>query len=191
MLILASASPRRRELLSRMGLPFTTVVTDIDEQHLPGEGAHTYVRRLALDKARAGFSPGSVCIGSDTVVVIDEQILGKPKTDEDGLRMLALLAGRTHQVYTGVAVYNGETHHDCVVTTDVTFAELSDDDVAAYWATGEGRDKAGAYGIQAIGGILVKNIEGSFSAVMGLPVYETEMLLRNIGVDTWQLRSHG
>ena len=187
-LVLASASPRRAELLGRMGLPFDVVVTDVEESVLPGEPPESYVERLALDKAHAGFRPGSVTIGSDTTVVVEGEILGKPADREQGLRMLEKLAGRTHFVHTGVAVFDGVRANSTVVTSRVLFGELTAQEIAAYWATGEGTDKAGAYGIQGIGGILVKKIEGSYSGVMGLPVFETEALLKSVGVDTWQLR---
>ncbi len=187
-LVLASASPRRAELLTQMGLPVTTVVTAMDETRLPGEAPVAYVRRLSEGKAKLGFRPGSVSIGSDTIVLIDNEILGKPAGPIEGKAMLARLAGRSHEVVTGVSVYDGRTHATDHVTSTVWFRALDAAEIAAYWDTGEGRDKAGSYGIQGIGGILVERIEGSFSAVMGLPVHETEALLKSLNVDTWDMR---
>lgn len=188
-LILASRSPRRAELLTQMGFKFTTVVTDMDETHRPGEPPDDYVRRLSEGKASLGFRPGSVAIGSDTIVVLDEQILGKPVDADAGKQMLRQLSGRRHAVLTGVSVFDGARHESCVVATDVWFKSLDEAEISAYWATGEGADKAGSYGIQGIGGILVERIEGSFSAVMGLPVRETEGLLQALDIDTWGIRS--
>ena len=187
-LILASRSPRRAELLTQMGLPFTTVVTDMDETRLPGEAPVAYVRRLSEGKAKLGFRPGSVSIGSDTIVLVDDEILGKPDGPTQGQAMLTRLAGRSHEVVTGVSVYDGRNHATDHVTSTVWFRRMDAAEIAAYWHTGEGRDKAGSYGIQGIGGILVERIEGSFSAVMGLPVHETDVLLKSLNVDTWGIR---
>lgn len=191
-LILASQSPRRAELLTQMGLPFDVLVTDLDERRKPGERPERYVDRLARGKCEAGVAmsvdaPLAV-IGADTIVVLDNEILGKPRSLSDSKTMLSKLSGRTHQVLTGVAVSDGSHLESVVVSSSVTFKDLTDRELAAYLATGEGRDKAGSYGIQGIGGVLVEHIEGSFSAVMGLPVFETEKLLERIQLDTWALR---
>lgn len=191
-LILASQSPRRAELLEQMGLPFDVLVTDLDERREPGERPEAYVGRLAREKCAAGIemsleAPLAV-IGADTVVVLENEVLGKPQSMKDGRNMLSRLSAKTHQVLTGVAVSDGIRVESTVVSSLVTFKALTDRDLDAYLATGEGRDKAGSYGIQGIGGVLVEHIQGSFSAVMGLPVFETERLLQEIQVDTWSLR---
>ena len=191
-LVLASQSPRRAELLTQMGLPFEVVVADIDESRQAGESPHAYVERLAVGKAETGWAlagEDAVVIGADTVVVLEGEILGKPANVEASREMLEALSGRVHTVFTGVHVYTGERGLSAVVQSDVTFRKLSAYDIEQYCLTGEGADKAGSYGIQGIGGILVERIEGSFSAVMGLPVLETERLLRELDIDTWSMRS--
>lgn len=191
-LILASQSPRRAELLKQMGMPFDVLVTDLDERREPGERPEAYVDRLAREKCEAGVKrcpePPLAVIGADTVVVLDNEILGKPQSINEGRAMLSRLSGKTHQVLTGVAVSDGTRLEAAVVSSLVTFKALSEGDLDAYLATGEGRDKAGSYGIQGIGGVFVEHIQGSFSAVMGLPVFETERLLEELQVDTWALR---
>lgn len=196
-LVLASQSPRRAELLTQMGLPFTVLVTDVDETQQAGESPSAYVERLAREKAGAGYSafvgqcdtpPATVAIGADTVVLLDNEILGKPRGLKEGRAMLARLSGRTHEVLTGVAVHSAQQALSDVVRSRVTFRSLTESEILNYWDTGEGRDKAGSYGIQGIGGILVAHMEGSFSAVMGLPVAETEALLQALQIDTWNLR---
>ncbi|NKC00916.1 MAG: septum formation inhibitor Maf [Pseudomonadales bacterium] len=195
-LVLASQSPRRAELLGQIGLPFDVYVTDVDETRLDNEPSEDYVRRLAQEKCLAGWQlskadrPAAV-IGADTIVLLGDEILGKPRGLNEGKAMLAKLAGNTHTVLSGVAVSNGQCLESTVVASAVTFTALSQHDIDAYSATGEGGDKAGSYGIQGIGGIFVERIEGSFSAVMGLPVQETEALLRTLNIDTWSMRSHG
>ena len=192
-LLLASQSPRRSELLSQMGLPFDVLVIDLDESRVPGEAPDLYVERMAREKCMAGVTrsdndPIGV-IGADTIVLLEDEILGKPRGLTDGKAMLAKLSGRTHVVLSGVAVSDGQNLESDVVRSSVTFKSLTDHDIDAYWSTGEGQDKAGSYGIQGIGGILVERIEGSFSAVMGLPVHETEALLQKLNIDTWSMRS--
>ena len=140
--------------------------------------------------ARARY-PGEdlVVIGADTIVLLDGEILGKPRSLKDGAAMLGRLSGRTQEVFSGVAVVHDDVLESTVVVSKVTFKTLSDSDITAYLATGEGADKAGSYGIQGIGGIFVERLEGSFSAVMGLPVHETEALLQSLEIDTWSMRS--
>ena len=194
-LILASASPRRRALLEQIGLQFEVVITDVDESVRPGESPAVYVERLARSKARAGyqpdFQPGTVVLGADTTVTIDDEILGKPCGLTEGVAMLQRLSARTHQVMTGVAVYDGERLESCVVSTAVTFRDISVDEAEAYWHTGEPADKAGGYGIQGIGGIFAERLDGSYSAVVGLPLEQTEELLRTLDIDTWSTRIDG
>ena len=178
-LILASASPRRKELLGHLGVPFEIVVTDIDESVHPGEAPDVYVERLALEKSKAASRPNDLALGADTAVAIDGQILGKPNDVEDAVRMLGLLSGRTHEVFTGVGLSDGSS---VVVRTEVTFTSLASPDIAWYVATGEPMDKAGAYGMQSIGGTFVESISGSYSNVIGLPLAQTAVLLRKAGV---------
>lgn len=187
-LILASASPRRRELLTQIGLRFEVVVTDVDESRLTDESPDAYVERLAISKARAGHRGDGVAIGSDTIVLVGDEILGKPGGPKEGKAMLQRLSGRPHQVKTGVAVYDSKRTESVVVTTQVMFRDISEAEIDAYVQTGEGRDKAGGYGIQGIGSIFASSIEGSYSAVVGLPLAETEALLRMLNVDTWRAR---
>lgn len=190
-LILASASPRRRQLLTQIGLRFDVVVTDIDESRLAGESPDAYVERLAIGKARAGHRGDGVAIGSDTIVLVDDEILGKPRGPKESKDMLQRLSGRSHQVKTSVAVHDGERTESIVVTTRVMFRQISETEIDAYLQTGEGRDKAGGYGIQGIGSIFASSIEGSYSAVVGLPLAETEALLRMLNIDTWSARIDG
>ena len=185
-LILASASPRRRELMKLFGLPFDAVAADIDETVLPGELPAEYVRRMAAGKAHRGLElagPGPVVLGADTAVVLGPRILGKPRDRADALHILQTLSGQTHEVLSAVAVTDGDTFNERLSVTEVTFGALSIEQCEAYWATGEPADKAGAYGIQGIGGLFVKYISGSYTGVVGLPVYETAELLRCMGYE--------
>ncbi|GAC11868.1 Maf family protein [Paraglaciecola chathamensis] len=183
MLILASQSPRRAELLSQIGVPFTALSADIDESILPNETPENYVQRLAQQKAQAGWRASAdtakrrLVLGADTVVVINEQVMGKPKDFDDAKAMLNLLSGQQHQVLTAVTVTSGQRFETILVKTDVTFCALSPSQIEAYWQTGEPKDKAGSYAIQGIGGKFVTHIKGSYSAVVGLPLYETNQLL--------------
>ena len=173
-----------------MGLRFEVLAADVDESLLPGEAPDAYVVRLARAKAEAVAQPGVMTLGSDTTVVLDERVLGKPETEADGTAMLLALSGRNHRVMTGVAVCaEGRTRSVCV-TTEVRFRTIEPWEAAAYWRTGEAADKAGGYGIQGIGGIFAESIDGSYSAVVGLPLAETERLLRESGLDTWRERLH-
>jgi septum formation protein len=190
-LVLASASPRRRKLLQQMGLDFEVRVTDVDEVVMPDESPGQYVERLARAKAQAGYRPGDVVIGADTTVSVANEILGKPCGQTEGIAMLLRLSGRAHEVLTGVAVYDGERLESCVVVSTVHFRRISADEALAYWRTGEPVDKAGGYGIQGIGGIFAERLEGSYSAVVGLPVEQTEKLLQLLNIDTWSTRING
>lgn len=178
-LYLASGSPRRRELLTQLGLRFERLHTDVEEQRRPGEAAEGYVRRLANEKARAGVAVAErdlPVLGADTIVVLDGDVLEKPRDAAHAAEMLARLSGQTHQVMTAVAIADRAGSLDCVVTTEVTFRLLSAEDIARYIATGEPMDKAGAYGIQGAGGNFVRKINGSYHAVVGLPLVETDEL---------------
>lgn len=188
--ILASASPRRADLLTQLGLSFRTSPVDIDETPIPGEAAADYVGRLSRDKARAGFrreeEANALVLGSDTTVVLDGRILGKPADREEARMMLLALSGRTHQVMTGVALASHSGTDVRVSTTDVTFRTLDEREVDAYCDTGEPMDKAGAYGIQGRGGAFVTSITGSYSAVVGLPLDVTAALLTRAGLPVWE-----
>ncbi len=183
-IVLASQSPRRRELLAQIGIAHEVRPADVDESVLPGEEPLPHVERLARAKAHAlaGVMPDAVVIAADTIVVVDGRILGKPADDGHAREMLRALAGRTHTVHTAVAVARGESTLSAVESVAVTFRALGDDEIAAYVETGEPRDKAGAYGIQGYGAVLVQRIEGDYFAVMGLPLMRLVMLLRQMGV---------
>ena len=192
-LYLASGSPRRRELLTQIGVPFTVVSAPIDESPLPGESALAYVERLARAKAAAGLASvegPAVVLGADTVVVLDGRILGKPENREDALAMLADLSGREHQVLTAVALGNGLLMQSLCVTSKVRFRAISADEAQRYWASGEPVDKAGGYAIQGLGAVFVTGLSGSYSAVVGLPLSETAELLGTFGIACWQSPVH-
>ncbi len=180
-LYLASASPRRKELLTQLGYAFEVLSVDVAERRQEGETASQYVQRLSQDKAKAGVAATGNSLpvmGSDTIVVADDIILEKPTGYDDSLRMLRLLSGRKHQVMTAITLANQDQLLTKLVTTDVWFCELSDDDIHSYWLSGEPQDKAGSYGIQGLGGKFVRHIEGSYFAVVGLPLYETDQLIK-------------
>ncbi|MEJ2384604.1 MAG: Maf family protein [Xanthomonadales bacterium] len=183
-LILASASPRRRELLRQLGVRFEIIPADVDESVLAGETPEAYVVRLARAKALAvwrlerGRLP---VLGSDTAVVLDGRILGKPADRDEAVRMLESLSGRSHEVFSAVALVRGEDRvDDRLNVSRVTFAPLEPEWIAAYCATGDPMDKAGAYGVQGRAGERIARIEGSFYGVMGLPLYETSRLLEGL-----------
>lgn len=184
-LVLASASPRRRDLLSQLGLRFTVAAADIDETPLPGEAADVYVLRLAREKARtvAERFPDTWVLAADTTVALGAELLGKPSSPAEAREMLTRLSGRTHAVYTGVALA-GRAQESRVVRTGVTFRTLSAGEIDWYAHTGEPLDKAGAYGMQGKGSFLVSGIEGSPTNVIGLPLGETLELLMRAGVPT-------
>ena len=189
-LILASASPRRQELLVQIGVRFTVQPMNIDESVQPGELPDTYVRRMALEKAQAGWqrvgqSAELPVLGADTAVILDDEILGKPENEADAVRMLLALSGREHQVISGVALVNAQTQRVQSVTTQVRFRTLTKSDCLRYWQTGEPADKAGAYGIQGFAAIFIDGIEGSYSSVVGLPLAETADMLEQVGVPVW------
>jgi len=190
-LVLASQSPRRSDLLTQMGLPFDIAPADIDETPLQGEGAEDYVARLAQTKAQAGWQPGQLNLGADTIVVKDGSLLGKPVDQAHCLEMLQQLSGSAHHVCTGVALFDGLTTYSKVVTSAVYLREISAEEIARYWQTQEPWDKAGAYALQGLGGIFVQRVEGSYSNVIGLPMLETEELLNQAGFVTWDERQHG
>jgi len=186
-LILASASPRRAELLKQIGLEFTTQPADVDETPQPAEPAEAYVERLAREKALAVAAryPEALVIGSDTSVVLGGEILGKPLNRTDACATLARLSGRVHQVMTAVALAHRGHCRSCLVVTDVAFRPLGGEEINAYVASGEPMDKAGSYGIQGLGGIFVKELRGSYSAVVGLPLQQTAELLAQAGFPVW------
>ncbi|NOI38749.1 septum formation inhibitor Maf [Vibrio sp. 070316B] len=199
-LVLASGSPRRKELLSQLGYEFSVLVTDVEECKHTQETAEEYVKRLSLDKALAALSllttnpsekqhvasgfdtvvlgSDTVVLGSDTVVVSQGQVLEKPADFSDSMRMLLQLANGRHQVMTAVSVVSKEKQKTEIVITDVWFKPLSEKEIEQYWQTGEPCDKAGSYGIQGLGGRFVTRIEGSYYAVVGLPLFETDQLLQ-------------
>ncbi len=180
---LASQSPRRQEILAALGLRFTAAGVDVEERRLPGEPPDAMVLRLAQAKAEAATTgAGTVVIGADTAVVLGDEVFGKPAGRDDCLAILAALSGKVHQVMTGVAVRSANGVRAIVSTTDVTFREIRPDEALAYWQSGEPRDKAGAYAIQGKGGVFVESIDGSYSGVVGLPVFETAALLREAGL---------
>ena len=193
-LYLASGSPRRRELLAQIGVPFSTVSAAIDETPFAHEAATAYVERLAREKARACHervaesSPGDAfCVlGADTAVVLDGQILGKPVDEADALAMLMALSGREHEVLTAIALMDATRCETRVVSSAVRFRNISTQEAARYWASGEPLDKAGGYAIQGLGAVFVSGLEGSYSAVVGLPVCETAELLGHFGIPCWQ-----
>lgn len=181
--VLASASPRRKELLSLLLADFRCSPMDVDESLLSGEKPERYVLRLARLKAAAALKPGRVVIGSDTTVCLRGELLHKPQDYDDAYGMLSRLSGQTHQVFTAIAVARDSMIRDAVVRTDVVFDSLDDQLISTYINTGECWDKAGAYGIQGFAGSFVKEIRGSFSSVVGLPLRETRLLLGEFGVE--------
>jgi len=185
---LASASPRRRQLLDLIGVPHVVTPADIDETPHPGEAAGDYVVRLAREKAEATWSRHQdlPVLAADTTVVVDGEILGKPASAADAFAMLRKLSGRVHFVHTGIALRTVHGLADDMSTTDVEFAELGDDMIRAYWDSGEPQGKAGSYAIQGLGAVFVSDISGSYTGVMGLPLFETAELLRYHGIRVWQ-----
>ena len=180
--LLASASPRRHELLTRAGYVFDVVPADVDESRRVGESARDYVRRLARAKAEAVTRvPDQAVLGADTVVVIDGEVLGKPRDGEDAAAMLRRLSGRTHDVLTGVALVWNDTRFDAVETTEVTLVDLDNETIRWYVATGEPADKAGAYGVQGIASRFVSRVAGSYTNVVGLPVTVVARLFADLG----------
>jgi septum formation protein len=189
-LYLASQSPRRRELLAQLGLVFECIEGSVDESVLDGELPQDYVLRLAKAKTVSGQKNVTAeqahipILGSDTSVVIGNQILGKPSDEQEAVAMLSRLSGNSHVVYTAVAVNHNKIIETVCCATKVFFANMTISQINSYVATGEPMDKAGAYGIQGLGGQYIKKIEGSYTSVVGLPMYETRVLLTEIGFFT-------
>lgn len=190
MLYLASASPRRQELLRQLGVAFDVLPTTVAEEPQRGESPRAYVTRLARAKARAGVElmrvrrlPERPVLGADTEVVLDGEILGKPRDRAHGLAMLSRLSGRTHQVLTAVSVVQQDEMHEALAESRVTFAPLSAAEIEQYWATGEPADKAGGYAIQGRAAAFIARIEGSYTGIVGLPLFEVAQLLKRIGCD--------
>ncbi|MEK6630872.1 MAG: Maf family protein [Acidobacteriota bacterium] len=186
-LVLASASPRRAALLRDAGFDFEVIPAHVDERLLPGESPRTYVMRLADEKARAVSASchGAIAIGADTVVLVDNSILGKPKDDEDARRMLAVLSGRTHDVLTGLSLRADARWMTAFEQSRVTFARLNPGEIDWYVASGEPRDKAGGYAIQGLASRFVTAVEGSYANVVGLPVSRLYAMLRELGLGGW------
>jgi septum formation protein len=184
---LASVSPRRRELLEQIGVPHVLATPDIDEAVLDAEVPADYVVRMARGKAHSVRSHDAALpvLAADTIVVIDDRIHGKPANEEEGIAMLARLSGRTHQVLTAVALAAaaGVTHR--LSTSEVRFRRMTRAECLAYWRTGEPRDKAGGYAVQGRGAVFIEHLSGSYSGVMGLPLFETAQLLAAAGVPCW------
>ena len=183
---LASASPRRRELLQQIQVSYVMLPVNIDESALSGEEPEQQVQRLAQQKAAAGFAlqPLRPALGSDTIVVIDNEVLGKPVDRQHAIEMLSRLSGRSHQVMTAVALCSEDKQSCLLNTSEVRFSELSAAEIEAYWQTGEPQGKAGGYAVQGLAAQFIVHISGSYSAIMGLPLYETAVLLKQHGVYT-------
>lgn len=187
MLYLASKSPRRRELLTRLGLEFGVLDLEVPEHRQPNEPALEYVRRVAREKAGAGLlqvlgNPTALVLGSDTEVVLDDEVFGKPRDADDAAAMLRKLSGRTHQVISAVSLVSRSREAQALSVSQVSFAELDEATIARYVASGEPEGKAGAYAIQGGAEVFVRHLAGSYSGVMGLPLHETARLLREFGV---------
>jgi len=191
-LYLASVSPRRRELLAQIGLRVDVVSQSVKEHLLDNESPENYVQRLALEKAQAGLRVPDIhrqcpVLGADTAVVMDDCILGKPASEAAALAMLKQLSGRTHRVLSAVAVVGKDNLgqdrvETCLSQSRVRFRRIDEQECLAYWHTGEPADKAGAYGIQGLGAVFIEHLEGSYSGVMGLPLFETSELLYQFGI---------
>lgn len=183
-LILASASPRRSELLKQLGIAHSIQIADIDETVLGNEAPNDYVLRVAHEKSaaiRQSCPADSVVLAADTAVVLADIIMGKPENLSHAIEMLSLLSANTHQVYSAVSIRGRQTQQ-CVQVSNVTFRAISEQEIIQYWQTGEPADKAGAYAIQGLASIFVQSINGSFSGIMGLPLFETAQLLSNEGI---------
>ena len=184
-IIIASASPRRQELLNQINVRHFVQIVDIDETPLFNESPTNYVQRLATEKAAAcvqKFNPKLPVLAADTTVVLSNQIMGKPQNQNEAFSMLHQLSGNTHQVFTAISLFGNKQHHALSVT-EVTFKKLSEAEILAYWQSGEPIDKAGSYAIQGIGSLFIERINGSFSGVMGLPLFETAQLLAQEGIE--------
>lgn len=194
-LFLSSGSPRRLELVGQLGLMCEVVNAPIEEVALPGESVESYVLRMAVEKAMSGYNKLAGddiwVVGGDTLVYFEGKVLEKPRNQVDGCKMLRMLSNTTHQVFSAVAVMHDGAVFSAVNKTEVTFRALLDDEIEAYWQSGEPEDKAGAYAIQGIAARFVKSIDGSYSAVMGLPLYEMDQLLIESGFYTCEPQSFG
>jgi septum formation protein len=186
-LCLASVSPRRRELLSQIGVPHVVVGAGIDEAFLPAETPRDYVTRLAREKALAIRRGGQrlPVLAADTTVVVDGKVFGKPRDQAEALHMLGELSGRAHEVLTAVALADARGVAARLSSSTVQFRTVSREECLAYWETGEPRDKAGGYAIQGLGAVFIESLSGSYSGVMGLPLFETAELLRAAGIAYW------
>ena len=187
-LYLASQSPRRRQLLEQLGVRFGTLAVNVPESPVPGEPPADYVSRVAREKAGAGLLQlsgvaGAVVVGADTEVVLNDEVFGKPASAEQAAAMLRRLSGRTHHVLSAVWCVSGGREERALSVSEVSFAELSAEEIAAYVGTGESLDKAGAYAIQGRAAAFIRQLSGSYSGVMGLPLYETAQLLRRFGLE--------
>lgn len=196
-LLLASASPRRAELLQQIGIPFRVCPADVDERWLPGESLTDYVVRIADTKLRAaqstlstGNATESVVLAADTAGSCHGKPLVKPVSEEDAVAMLMTMSGQMHTVSTAISIGCGERRNSCVVSTDVFFRSISEQEARRYWASGEPADKAGSYAIQGFGAVFVERIEGSYSNVVGLPLYETAAMLKKFDIHCWQKTTH-
>jgi len=191
-LYLASLSPRRHQLLAQLGVDFATISLEVDEACLEHESVEKYVIRLALEKARAGYLSTSrrvdvPVLAADTTVFVAGDVFGKPRDQQHALAMLEQLSGRVHQVYTAVALVSDDSQcsdneQSSLCVTNVSFREITQDERLAYWQSGEPQGKAGGYAVQGLGAMFVERIEGSYSGVMGLPLFETANLLKRFGV---------
>ncbi|MEI6543674.1 MAG: Maf family protein [Methylococcales bacterium] len=184
-LILASASPRRKELLDQIKVSYEIYPVNLDETPLPNEKPLAYVQRLAAEKSAACVAQLKTqlpVLAADTSVILGDLIMGKPQNQKDAVEMLTQLSGKTHQVFSAISL-RGRKHLQAVSITDVTFRSLTEQEIIDYWHTGEPLDKAGSYAVQGIGGIFVKSIVGSFSGVVGLPLFETAELLSKQGIE--------
>lgn len=184
MIILASQSPRRRELLDQIGVTYEVISVDVDEKPQDKEAAPDYVRRITLDKALAGhkLAPAMPILAADTCVVVSDKILGKPENQAHAVEMLLQLSATTHQVLTGVALVHKDLQDYRLSSSQVRFCTLTEAQARRYWATGEPADKAGAYAVQGRGALFIEHISGSYSGIMGLPLYETGQILANAGL---------
>ncbi|MGD8782785.1 MAG: Maf family protein [Thioalkalispiraceae bacterium] len=187
---LASQSPRRSELLRQLGVRFAVSVANVDETRQPAESPETYVQRLAVEKAKLSWqslpkAKRRPVLGADTTVCLAGEILGKPADKADAISMLKRLSGQRHEVMSGVAII-GEKHSVCVNVSQVSFRKLTDSEIEEYWKTGEPNDKAGAYAIQGYAAAFISGLQGSYSGVMGLPLFETARLLSEHNIPIWQ-----
>ena len=193
LLILASASPRREKLLRQLGVNFVSEPQNIIEEKRIDESPEKFVKRMAEEKASSAFGKRKekdiVVVASDTIVVCDKRVLGKPKDKSDGIKMLLTLSNKTHRVLSAVTVANTLRYKSTVSETSVSFREISEIEAECYWDSGEPEGKAGAYAIQGCGAVFVQSINGSYSGVMGLPLFQTAQLLSEFGIHSWQSAS--